>query len=343
MATTVGSILRQVTRKDGEPLNILCACTHEAWESGIAKTGHLFYAVQGGHIKTWDTTYRQVPSNYIILNPDRGMAQIPLDVDFDLVLSQNPDSQFPVLSQIARQLHLPLVSLNHCWPMPNWPKDYLQAMKEQVRGDVNVFISGPSRDAWGWSEAEAEVIEHGIDAELFSPNSKLVKKKNHILSIVNDFRNRDLPCGYRFWEEATKGLPRLHIGSSPDGWSQPAKSVHDLVRLYREAAVFVNTSQFSPVPTSLLEAMACGVPVVTTNNCLMPHFIVHGENGLLADNPQHMKDLLTDVLAKPDLAAKLGANARQTILTRFSMSRFVSQWDELFRRAANIVYRGPKA
>src|SRR4051794_11638866 len=96
----IRSITRKITREPNEPLNIVTACTHEAFESGLALTQENFYAFRtlDGSVKNWETKYRKVPSNYTLLNPHEGWNQIPLWLDVDLVLSQNKFGQYQILS-----------------------------------------------------------------------------------------------------------------------------------------------------------------------------------------------------------------------------------------------------
>lgn len=337
MASLVGSILRAATRQDGQPLNILTSPTHESYESGLAKTGHNFFAFRANGIKDWNRAYRPVPENYTLLDPALGEKQLPLDVDFDLVLSQNHAGQFQLLSQIARQLHLPLVSLTHTLPYPSWDDGQLAAIKA-MRGDINVFISEFSRRAWGWEDNEAEVVHHGIDTEVFSPN-KWVDKKQHLLSVVNDWKNRDWCCGYKLWQNSTKDLPVVVVGATP-GLSEPAKSVHDLVLSYREAQVFVNTSLISPIPTALMESMACGCAVISTNTCMVPDVVSHGVNGMLAASAEELRSHCRTLLGDPELCKRLGDEARKTIVERFSQEKFVAGWNEIFQKAAAKVFTG---
>lgn len=339
MATPIGSITRAATR-GGSPLNILTFPTHEAYESGLAKTGHNFYAVRSQGIKDWNVAYRPLPSNYTLLNPSRGDKQLPPDVDFDLVLSQNKFGQFQIAKQLARQLHLPLVSLEHTLPVPSWESERLAGLA-QMRGDLNLFISEYSIEKWGWSKKDpsVRVIHHGIDTKTFSPNDLMVARKPVLLSVVNDWVNRDWCCGFKLWQEVSREMPTLVVGATP-GLSEPAKSVHDLVMKYRSAEVFLNTSLISPVPTALLEAMACGCAVVSTANCMIPEIIEHGVNGLISNEPEELSRYCGELLANPERCRQLGVAARQTILDKFSMESFVSNWNGILREAANIVYKG---
>lgn len=336
--TPVCSITRAATRKPGEPLNILTAATHEAWESGLCKTGHQFYALRGPGIKDWNTAYRPLPTNYILLNPDKGARQLPPEVDFDLVFSQNRFGQFQPLSDIAWKLHLPLVTIEHTQPVPEWDPEILTQMKA-MRGHINVFISDFSREAWGWKPEEARVVHHGIDTDTFSPNDLLVDKKNHLLSVVNDWKNRNWCCGYELWKEVSEGLPVFVVGDTP-GLSKPAASVAELVMRYRESRIFLNTSLVSPVPTALLEAMASGCAVVSTATSMIPEVIEHGVNGLMSNDPKALAEYCRTLLKDPDLCQKLGQAARETILKTFSLQSFIDNWNKIFEEAANIVFTG---
>ena len=338
MATAIGSILRASTRKPTEPLNILCMPCHERYETGLCKTGHNFYSFRVPNVvKDWCRTYAPVPPNYILLDPDKKDDQIPLGIDFDLVLSQNKFGQFQIAAQLARALHLPMVSLEHTLPPESWSEGQLAGLK-QMRGHVNVFISEYSREKWGWKEDEAEVVHHGIDAETFVPDDSL-KKASGILSVVNDWINRDWCCGFRLWKQVTQGLPVRPVGDTP-GLSKPAASVPDLVREYQTARVFLNTSLISPVPTALLEAMSCGCAVVSTATCMLPEIIENGVNGFLSNDPQELAGYCQLLLNDAGLCRKLGDAARKTIFERFSMTNFVNNWNRVFEKTVQHFYKG---
>jgi glycosyltransferase involved in cell wall biosynthesis len=340
VATPLGSITRAATRRPDEPLNVLTFPTHEAYESGLAKTGHSFYAVRAKGIKDWNRAYRPVPANYTLLNPSRGDKQVPPDVDFDLVLSQNKFGQFHIAEQFARKLHLPLVSLEHTLPVPSWNQSQRESLR-QMRGHLNLFISEYSIREWGWDPKDptVRVIHHGIDTETFSPNDMMCDRKPHLLSVVNDWVNRDWCCGFKLWQEVSKDLPVTVVGATP-GLSEPAKSVHDLVMKYRSSSVFLNTSLISPVPTALMEAMSCGCAVVSTATCMIPSIIENGVNGFISNDPAELRAYCQHLLRDVDLAASMGAAARQTIIDRFSQEKFVANWDSLLREATDTVYTG---
>ncbi|MHB1225420.1 MAG: glycosyltransferase, partial [Gemmatimonadaceae bacterium] len=77
------------------------------------------------------------------------------------------------------------------------------------------------------------------------------------------------------------------------------------------------------LPTALVEAMACGLPVVATVHAGIPEAVAHGSTGLLADErdpaalARHIIALLTDA----DLRERMGAAARSRVLERFDHRR----------------------
>ena len=330
----VSAITRAATRKDGEPLNILTFCTHERYETSLAKTGHNFYAYLAEGIKEWNTNYGEIPQNYTLLEKNLGPNQIPLGIDLDLILSQNKFGQFQVAHPLSRQLHLPLVSLEHTLPVPSWPEQQMLAL-QNMRGDFNVFISEFSLGEWGWENLnDTGTIHHGVDCNLFHLSE--AERKPHCLSVVNDWINRDWCCGYSIWKEVIDGFPFRVVGDTP-GLSEPASSIEDLVKEYQNSLVFVNTSTISPYPTALLEAMACGCAVVSTNTCMIPEIIENGHNGFTFDNANDMRSRIESLLSDPDKAKEIGRNASETIKEKFSEGLFINRWNEVFESASKFV------
>jgi hypothetical protein len=330
MFNPITSIFRQVKRQPKDPLNILTFCTHERYETGLAMTGHNFYAYRAEGIKDWNLQYGKLPSNYILLDPELKENQIPNHVEFDLILSQNKFGQFQIAYPLSKQMQLPLVSLEHTLPMAQWTDEQRNQLKN-ARGDINVFISEYSLEEWWWDDRnDTVVIHHMVDTDIFKPPKKNVKRIPQILSVVNDWINRDYFCNFQGWTRITKDLPVRVIGDTPK-LSKPAPSIEALVNEYQQSLIFLNTSTVSPIPTALLEAMACGCACVSTATCMIPEIIKHGYNGYIFNDESQLREVCQILLTHEDLCTKLGNNARQTILTNFSKESFVQKWNNVFR------------
>ena len=336
--TQIQTITRNSSKQKGEPLNILSFPTHERYQTNLAETGHNFYLWQSEGIKPWVEDYAPVPKGTVLLNPDKGANQIPPYVDIDLILSQNKFGQFNIAKQISEQTGVPLISIEHTLPMSSWSENELNQLYN-MKGDVNIFISDYSRGKWGWGEDEAFVVHHGVDTELFSPRHEA--RGPRVLSVVNDWINRDWCCGYKLWEQVT-GFPKsklpLHVLGDTPGLSESAESTEALVEEYRKSSIFLNTSLISPVPTSLLEAMSCECAIVTTETCMIPEIIENGKNGYMSNDPSKLRDFIDKLLKDDEMAKELGRNARKTVLENFALDKFISNWNQLFLELSGDLY-----
>lgn len=244
-----------------------------------------------------------------------------------MILSQNKFGQFQILSQIAKQNNLPLLSIEHTLPFIGWSNNQREQIKN-MRGDINAFISEYSVEQWGFSlnDSSVRIIHHGIDTEVFKPSNS--ERTGNILTVANDFINRDWCLNYKQFEEVTKDLERTIVGDTK-GLSEPAQNIEELVSFYQKHKIYLNTAHISPIPTSLLEAMSCGCAVVSCNTAAIPDYVVHGENGLLVNNTEEMKKAVKLLMDDAAMTEELGRNARYTIKTRFNLDLFVQNWKNL--------------
>tara|TARA_R110000824_G_scaffold157293_2_gene330724 strand:+ start:1663 stop:2727 length:1065 start_codon:yes stop_codon:yes gene_type:complete len=335
----IRSIMRRRHISPEDKLNIITFCTHERYEQQLCKTGHNFFSLVEGRLsghtgKTWDTTYGKIPSNYY---PIENMPSP--DVDIDLVLCQTLCERINISKRIRADFNIPIISLMHV--LPHVEQGALISVEEQIARyymynedvDQRVFISDFNRSAWGCDESNAAFIEHGMDCD-FWMTPKVDARKNVCLSVVNDWPNRDWCCGFELWKNVVgfgtqDQLPIQPVGNSP-GFSDPAKSIEHLREIYHNSRIFINTSTHSPVPTALMEAMACGCAIVSTETCMIPEIIEHGVNGFMSNDPKELRKYATMLIEDENLAKKLGNNAQKTIKEKYSLEKFISKWNELF-------------
>lgn len=107
-------------------------------------------------------------------------------------------------------------------------------------------------------------------------------------------------------------------------------SKEEWIELSKEYTVFINTTHFDNTPISVIEAMAIGLPVVSTNVGGISYLLHHQKNALLVDDDDvekmvlEIKKLLTD----PNLANQLTENALATV-KNFDWEIVKKQWFEL--------------
>jgi D-inositol-3-phosphate glycosyltransferase len=217
-----------------------------------------------------------------------------------------------------------------------------------------------------WTPAgRLEAAPCGVDTALFHPpESGPAAQPRYILSVArfSDPRKnlRLLVESYdRFW---TPAAPELWLAGGVDAksveWISTLRSAasirllgsrnaQELSELYRNALFFVLSSDEEGLGIVVLEAMASGLPVVTTR-CGGPESIVEqGETGLFV--PLGGRDELAaalDTLTTSDsLRARMARQARTAAVERFSItaagSIFLRHYDAVTGRAASRSVQAP--
>ena len=94
----------------------------------------------------------------------------------------------------------------------------------------------------------------------------------------------------------------------------------ELITLYQNATIYVLPSHYEGLPTVLLEAMSCGLPVIATAVSGNLDVISHGKNGILIPPkaPEKMAEAISLLLENAELKKHLGENARKTIEENFT-------------------------
>jgi sugar transferase (PEP-CTERM/EpsH1 system associated) len=194
-----------------------------------------------------------------------------------------------------------------------------------------------------------EYLPHGVDERLFAleraphPEPRLM-----FLGNLGVPHNEDAAvfAAREIWPRVRPDLPSgrlLLVGADPspavrrlaalDGVEVTGR-VQGLLPLWRSAHVLVAPLRFSTgIQNKLLEAMAAGVPVVTTRQAAEAIGARHGEHLLVADTADTLAAAVRQTLADPQAASGRAARARDHVAQHFS-------WDLAVRRLERLVDRG---
>ncbi len=113
----------------------------------------------------------------------------------------------------------------------------------------------------------------------------------------------------------------------------PAIASDRMPELYAEHDIFLFPSLVEGLPLVLLEAMATGMPVITTDTCGMADVVEHEFNGLLIPpaNAAAMEQEILRLAGSVELRRQLGEAGRET-MKRYTWERAARQLEALYRR-----------
>jgi glycosyltransferase involved in cell wall biosynthesis len=112
------------------------------------------------------------------------------------------------------------------------------------------------------------------------------------------------------------------------------ENTHEIEKYYQISDIFVLSSMREGLPNVLLEAMACGMPVISSKLYGVTDWIINDcVNGLLFEpgNDLELEKALLKVLGNDDFTLSLGLKARETILNRFSIEEIAKKFLKLYK------------
>ena len=197
-----------------------------------------------------------------------------------------------------------------------------------ARAAVVVVPSGFLREVFAKRGVETVEVPNIVDLAAFHPAESLPAEP-HILVTRNLEPIYDIATAIRAFALLLERAPKARMtiaGSGPQraelerlaaelGVSERVRFTgrldnRELPALYRTASVALNPSLADNMPISLLEAMASGVPIVSTNVGGIPHLVEDGVTAVLVAPGDHerMADAQLRVLCNADVARGLRAN-----------------------------------
>lgn len=208
---------------------------------------------------------------------------------------------------------------------------------------------------------DVPVVWNGVDTTIFHPEQEKPSRRGSILSVGRLGPGK----GLEDLIKAISLIPKLDtpitiLGDGPlrssleadvkaYGLTNKVRFVghitdrNQLAGFYQQACLFVLPSHHEGLPTVLLEAMACGCPVLATRVGGIPEVIQDGINGQLVPpkEPHQLAAAIEMLLADRSRLEGFGMRARQTIEQRFSWERisrtFADLYSSMLKASANLA------
>lgn len=204
---------------------------------------------------------------------------------------------------------------------------------------------------------DIEVIPNFIDPVKFSPDTTIpdccLKKKRgeKIVVHISNFRPiKNIHIVIKAFNEMQKKVKcRLAlIGDGPEITTARVLSkelgiedkvaflsrVEQVELLLPFADLFILPSKLESFGLSILEAMSCGVPTISSNTGGIPEVVEEGLTGFMFDPEDYesMAEKGVEILSNDTMAKEMGEKARESAINRFTQDKIVDDYENLYYR-----------
>jgi glycosyltransferase involved in cell wall biosynthesis len=210
---------------------------------------------------------------------------------------------------------------------------------------------------YGLDPNKVPVVGNGVDENTFSPPQNRANTEKYVL-YTGVLRARKglfdlLECA-RYVCQADQNVRFIVVGRGPL-FGRLSEAVRKkgmdkkvillgfvkrerLVDLYKTATVHVIPSHYEGLPTVLLEAMSCGLPVVATNVSGNREVITNGVNGFLVPpkTPKRMAEIILELLDNTALRESIGKAARKTIEDYYTWDKITDNIIDCYENLLNL-------
>lgn len=228
------------------------------------------------------------------------------------------------------------VDVTHFKPREAPPKRY----ESKRRSILFVGRISPEKGVHTLVEAFRTIAGEFEDVDLVIAGPHAALSSDFLASLSSDQRVRAL---LRFYDRDGRSSYRTHLETlvSRFGLQERVRFLgnvahKDLLGVYQASDVVVNPSLSESFGISVVEAMACGVPVVGTRIGGMCETILSGVTGILVDPdaPTELADALTSIFTDSAGARRMGAEGRKRAVECYSWRARADRVTDLYQRLA---------
>jgi glycosyltransferase involved in cell wall biosynthesis len=273
-----------------------------------------------GRARTWTW-----PENAVELTPAQ-LAQAEVDV----VLLQRPhELELCELWLGGRRpgRDLPAVYVEH-----NAPQGQINAMRHPLadRPELTIVHVTHFNDLfWDCASTPTRVIEHGV----VDPGYRYTGELERCAVAINEPVRRARVVGTdllpRFARAAPLDLFGIGAGALGGVEDPPQAFLHAEMARRR---IYLHPIRWTSLGLSLIEAMHLGMPIVALATTEAPDALAPAA-GLVSTDVERLCGDIRRLMDDPAEAMERGRRARRAALERYSLSRFLSDWDEVLRQA----------
>lgn len=207
-------------------------------------------------------------------------------------------------------------------------------------------------NAYGIKRGKVHLIFNGIDTTRFSPDEETQKTSKTEIRLVNVgrmFHVKNPKLLIKSFFEALRDCPDIILTMVGDGEEREAiemlvtdLGIKDKVNLVgnqenvetylKNADIYISASNVEGVPLSVLEAMACGLPIISTKAGGVIDIVKDGENGILVEvgNKEELKNAIIRLCKDAILRKKIGTNALEAS-RKYSIKSTVRKYEEIYK------------
>jgi hypothetical protein len=252
---------------------------------------------------------------------------------FDCLLFQHRDNycqdQYRLFT--AAQRRLPQIYLEHDPPLQH-PTE--QRHWYDKREGMLVHVTPFNALMWNSGETRTRVIEHGV------PCRRKIEYTGEIprgLTIINNLGTRGRRLGPDIFEEARRSVPidLVGMGSEPLGGIGEV-SPPRLASFEARYRFIFNPIRYTSLGLAICEAMMLGIPIVGLATTEMATAIESGVTGYVDTSVARLIEPMRRLIDDPEEARRLGRNARRYARKRFSLKRFLDDWNRVLAEVTDL-------
>lgn len=312
------------------PLRIFTWHVHGAYLYYLAHAPHEFYVPVG---PDRPEHYTGLPPGGYAWPPN--LHEVPLDeirdLELDCVLTQTRAQWLADRHEVLSpaQLRLPRIHLEHDPPRED-PVDQRHPVDDPDA--LLVHVTHFNDLMWDSGRTPTEVIEHGVTVP---DGVRYTGELERGLALVNNLASRGRRVGADLFLRLREEVPLDLAGMGSEAVGGLGDVPHDRLPAIQARYRFLfNPIRYTSLGLAVCEAMMLGMPVVALATTECATVIENGVSGYVDTNVENLVAEMRALIALPAEARRLGEQARSCAESRFSITRFVNDWNAAFARVA---------